>query len=236
MKGAKYFADFLKSNCTLEKLDLNGSIDVEGFKFIANALSTDNRTLKYLDVSRTVPHLDPSRISRIFSSDIANIMTSNNALEELEISSNFITSDDVGFIFSSLKCNSTLRMLTLSYNQIDDRVLPSLAECIKMNSSLESIQLDGDAIRDANYLAEAVDLSNSLTTIVISSRETEITTPLAALEIALIKSRKRRNSLINFNLFSYIHSKRFYVFDRLNFPENTGLSQNQNQKRKRSII
>jgi hypothetical protein len=131
--GAKYIADFLKDNCTLERLILENSISAKGFSYIANVLSKNNKSLKCLEVSGIVPTFSSSRK---FSSDIYNLLSRNSTLEEIDISKNCLTSESAKLIFSALKFNSTLRILNISENEIEDDASVWIAEMIKKNFTL----------------------------------------------------------------------------------------------------
>ena len=94
---------------------------------------------------------------------------------ELWLYGNQITSKGVEILSTSLRNNSTLKCLDLTYNQISDRGVQILTEALlpEQNSSLKTLYLSKNRISNegAKYLAEMLRRNQTLTELWLSSNE-----------------------------------------------------------------
>ena len=83
-------------------------------------------------------------------------------LKELLLVNAFIGESSVGYkvVCEVLKCNTTVEVLDLSWNQITD--CSSLAEALKRNNTVEKLHLSGNEITDCSSLAEALKRNNTV--------------------------------------------------------------------------
>jgi len=83
----------------------------------------------------------------------------------LDLSYNYFGNLGAASIAEALKVNSTLKSLNLGSNWIEDSGAASIAEALKVNSTLLSLSLHYNAIKDsgAASIAEALKVNSSLT-------------------------------------------------------------------------
>ena len=141
-EGASHIAEVLNNTSIGSGLWLFGNpIGDRGLQTIFNSLNQNN-TLKVLRVSfccmtdAGVPSL----------AEAMNINTTL-ALEELSISGNPIGDKGLQTVFNSLKQNNTLKVLNVFHCGMTDAGVPSMAEAMNINTTLERLYINGnDAI------------------------------------------------------------------------------------------
>ena len=101
---------------------------------------------------------------------LADVLTSNTTVTELDLSGNFIGDARAAGLAEALKSNTTLTVLNMSDNQIDDVVAAGLAEALKSNTALTVLNMSANHIDDAGAasLAEALKSHTTLTVLNMS--------------------------------------------------------------------
>ena len=97
------------------------------------------KTLKVLD-------LGYSNINKEAAVELAKAINCNNILEQLWLRSNALDTDGTALILTSLQNISTLRVLDLSYNNIDSVSANGIAAVVSSNPFLEQLWLDGNKL------------------------------------------------------------------------------------------
>ncbi|KAH3761120.1 leucine-rich repeat-containing protein [Pelomyxa schiedti] len=183
-KGAQKVAAALSNNCTLKKLDLIlNTIGDQGASCIAESLTTNhcleelflarngigpegaksiaemlclNQTLKVLDLSRNFVGGKNS------AERIATALCSNKSLKVLNLSANGIRAHEK---FSEMiTVNTTLRVLNMASNCIDDPGGQAIAQALLQNESLRELYLPSNnmTLLSDPFFAQVVDKSDSL--------------------------------------------------------------------------
>ena len=130
----------IKSNKHLQKLWLNNSNLRSSATVILQSLSTIS-TLKYLN-------LDSNQITEKAFEALASVIFHNTGLEELHLSGNNL-GEELLSIMKSLQHVDSLRMLTLSDNNISKEVAIELALAIKSNKHLQKLWLNNSNLRSS---------------------------------------------------------------------------------------
>ena len=131
--GARYIANAIEMNVTLQELDISyNDISDDGIEFISKRL----RGLKELHIS----HIN---ISDSGIRSIKDCLLNNCTLCVLDLSNNNITNDWVKIIAQSFQDNKTLKILDISKNKIDDEGIKYIR-----NHTLEKLNLSSNHITD----------------------------------------------------------------------------------------
>ena len=94
---------------------------------------------------------------------IANVIQHNTHLLEIQLSPfNRIGAKGAKWLAEAIKINSTLLTIDLSDSYIGDEGVEYLAQAIKINSALEKIKLARIKVKGAKWLAEAIKINSSL--------------------------------------------------------------------------
>ena len=126
-----YLCDALTNNSHLETLNLtNCLVPPVNLQPLGQALAR-HASLRAL-------HLSYNKLVNI--NDLALCLGTNTSLEELFLNYNQIQ-EDVAALAEALKYNTTLKVLHLGKNRIDDRGAAALARVIEHNSSLRLMSL-----------------------------------------------------------------------------------------------
>jgi len=130
--GARYIADALKVNHSLEELNLrDNKISADGAKQIAYALKV-NHSLKSLNLGN-------NKIGDEGAKQIADALKDNHSLEELNLSENKIGANVAKQIADALKVNHSLKTWNLYGNNIGDEGAKQIADALKFNHSLKTL-------------------------------------------------------------------------------------------------
>ncbi len=137
MDGAHYIAQVLRNSSIVQKLDLwCNSIGGSGLQSIADALIT-NSSLVELRLRRCSVEITEEN-----GPVLREMLQRNGSLEILNLSLNQKVSDTgTFFIAQGLKQNSSLRVLDLLYCGISDEGVESLGEALVENHSLKKLRL-----------------------------------------------------------------------------------------------
>ena len=95
---------------------------------------------------------------------ISDCLKTNVTLNELILSNNMITDEEVQKLSKAVKANTTLQNLDISYNKITDVGILAIQECLMKNSVLCKLNLSKNYITDigAKTLADAIQVNTKL--------------------------------------------------------------------------
>ncbi|XP_074621745.1 uncharacterized protein LOC141880193 [Acropora palmata] len=107
-----------------------------------------------------------------FMETFLQALTFNSTVSSLKVFHNYTSDRDKKYFFlaQALRVNSSLSSLDLSDNSISDEGVNSLAQALRVNTSLSSLDLSSNSIGDegANSLAEALRVNKSLSSLDLS--------------------------------------------------------------------
>ena len=164
-EGAKYIAEIIQVNTTLEKLYLSdNAISNDGAIAISTSLRF-NISLQELSMSR-------NEITSEGAKEIIIAIKVNNTLKQLDLS---INNEGANFLSDGLKNNISLLKLNISHSNITDRGIKVIAEAIQMNSTLQNISISKNHISTEGllYFMEAV--KNNCTLQVVNITHNNVT-------------------------------------------------------------
>lgn len=172
--GAEALARMLEHNTTLKVLDLSGnsSITARGVTFLANALKK-NTTLTTLNLSMT-------NVKHKACSALSSMLGVNKTLTTLDVSCNNIGNRGVKALLEFIqKCNSGLTTLSIANNIITSAGANDLAETVRDNTTLTSIDISYNNFEVLRHipLMDALESNYSLTTFetnIVSSKISNI--------------------------------------------------------------
>jgi len=147
--GCVAIAKLLLENKSLECLNLNNNqIGPRGARRIAEVLSVSECKLKVLE-------FEQNDFKTIGAREIAVSLQKNESLEILCLNWNRIKS--AGKIFAkSLRVNTTLRILSLGYCEIDDATFCTFGLALAVNKTLEELSLPWNRVGDVGAAAMAI--------------------------------------------------------------------------------
>lgn len=125
------FADALKRNSSLEKLQLTPDINI---------------SLKYLQKKGKQKSIIKKKLTDVEAIFIARLIDSNTRLTKLELWDNNITDEGATAFSECLMKNCTLTALDLTSNKIMDKGAYSLAEGLQANSIIKELKLSYNRI------------------------------------------------------------------------------------------
>ncbi|CAK9100088.1 LRR and CARD domains-containing protein 3) (Nucleotide-binding oligomerization domain protein 3) [Durusdinium trenchii] len=163
-RGATALAEALRSNETLESLDMNSNeIGERGAEELAEALRV-NKTLDTLDLGNN-QQLGEKRIMRLGPKGLVPLAellrrNRNRSLRHLALGNNNIGPDAIVFLAGVLKKNHTLVDLSLNVNDVGDKGAEALGEALSSNSCLQRLDLSNNGIKAAGP-SGAAELNNS---------------------------------------------------------------------------
>jgi Ran GTPase-activating protein (RanGAP) involved in mRNA processing and transport len=129
VKGGEALAEALKTNATLQTLDLGGNrILCEGAIALAKALKV-NSSLHTLG-------LDGNKIGSMGAMALAEALEVNSALQALDLGSNEIGTGVIA-LTEALKTNTTLQRLDITYNGISSLVCDQIKRLFSHDETLE---------------------------------------------------------------------------------------------------
>jgi Ran GTPase-activating protein (RanGAP) involved in mRNA processing and transport len=182
-------ADFIKTNATLEHLDISGNnIDDNDLKAVLEALKA-NAVLKCIKISGIK---DESAIA------IANILKTNTALKKINLEFSAISAFGAIAIADVLKNNTTVEELNVSNNKIGEGGTIAIAEVLEANKTLKSLVLKSNniGVKGLERISEALRINKTLTKLDVSFNNVEDTkdvvsflghTSLKSLELSVKK-------------------------------------------------
>lgn len=136
-------------NKHLVKLDLSNNRSIKDISYLSNFLSNNLNSLEFLDLSETCIE---------GSSPLGNMIANNTTLTTLKLSDIFI----IFPFIKSLKKNNTLKYLQLKNCGLKDASTFELANWIKQNKSLLSLDLSKNRINFKTLLNEGLQYNNTL--------------------------------------------------------------------------
>ena len=151
--GAKLLATIIKNRSTITTVIFRScKIGDEGAKALAEAIKTnaDCRITKFA--------LQINSIGIEGVSAIAEMLTTNTSITELNLCCNNIKNKDVEILVEGIKSNHTISSIFLSGISIDNDGVKPLANLIRTSTTLISLGLCGNKItaEGAIYLADAI--------------------------------------------------------------------------------
>eukprot|EP00435_Cladocopium_sp_Y103_P038668 s1526_g10.t1 len=155
--GAMDLAEALMKKKTVRELRISSNhLTKPGIDAIANALNTS----VIQDLSLFNSGLSPDAVTLL-----AEALTTNSALKNIELSFNKEIGTGAARIAKALKQNKSLEFLNLSYCDIDDAIVNEIALMLKENTALKRIDLVGNGFTDAGAgrLLQALNESNNQT-------------------------------------------------------------------------
>ncbi|KAI9312315.1 hypothetical protein DFJ73DRAFT_885788 [Zopfochytrium polystomum] len=161
--GVKAIADALKVNSTLLSLSLKTNyFGLEGAKAVADSLIY-NSTLESIDLCNNYCRDEGTKV-------IADALKRNNTLQFIDLESNRIGYEGASAVADALKSNSALQSVSLARNNIGDKGAAAIADALKSNSSLQSIVLWGANIGNdgADAIADALKINSTLQSVKLS--------------------------------------------------------------------
>ena len=133
--GIELLANALRTNVSLKRLSLKGnSIGSKGVEYLSNALEINN-TLEILD-------LETNNIC--YSSDIkplARIIRHHQNLKEFYLGYNKINNEGMEILGNAFNEKTTIEILSLTGNQLDDRCLQIVFTLVNNNKKLQRLDL-----------------------------------------------------------------------------------------------
>jgi hypothetical protein len=160
--GANAFAQALKVNAVLRKIDLIGcSIEEEEeeeeqVKSFAEALKV-NSALKKINLAQ-------NRIGDEGTKSVSEALMVNSSLQDIDLQHNRIGDTGAKSVAEVIEVNSTLQNIKLSSNGIGDESANSIAKTLMVNSALQGINLAFNGIGDegAKSFVEALKVNSLL--------------------------------------------------------------------------
>jgi Ran GTPase-activating protein (RanGAP) involved in mRNA processing and transport len=151
--GAKLLATIIKKRTTITTISFaRCKIGDEGAKALAEAIQTnaDCRINKFA--------LETNTVGIEGMSTIAEMLTNNTSITELNLCCNNITNKGVEILAEGIKSNHSITSIFLNGNSIDSDGVKPLANLIRTNTTLISLELCGNKItaEGAIYLADAI--------------------------------------------------------------------------------
>ncbi|CAH2236906.1 leucine-rich repeat-containing protein 34-like [Pararge aegeria] len=158
VKGAEYFADFLKKNVSLQYCDIGQTnLTLTSVSHIITALRYDhggNTTLKVLDLSRIIPSFNRySYETKWLAYHLEYLLEQNSTIIELHLQKNQLIGHDVEYLDRGLRRNDTLLYLDLGYNRIGEYGAELLGKYLADRPQLIFLNLAGNGIKDTGARA-----------------------------------------------------------------------------------
>ena len=193
---AKDLADVIKSNCCLETLRLANNDLRSSAVLILQALK-GNSKLKELN-------LNNNNMTGVIAEDLADVIKSNSCIEMLGLANNELRSSAV--ILQALKGNSKLKQLNLDNNNMTGVIAEDLADVIKSNSCIETLELANNDLRSSaavilqalkeNSKLKELDLDNNNMTGVIAEDLADVIKNNNCLEKLWLANNDLRSSAV----------------------------------------
>eukprot|EP01125_Pyxidicula_operculata_P008313 TRINITY_DN2799_c0_g1_i1.p1 TRINITY_DN2799_c0_g1~~TRINITY_DN2799_c0_g1_i1.p1 ORF type:complete len:294 (+),score=22.32 TRINITY_DN2799_c0_g1_i1:6-887(+) len=145
----------MKRDKSITKLNLmKNKFDANGIQFLVDALK-HNTTLTHLNLS-------DNNIGNEGAKLLKELLQVNQCpIVNLDLSRGKIKAEGLRYISEGLTHNSVLRGLSLAYNNDEDRGLTSISDCLKINTSLTYLDLDGFLFYEPK-LKEALKINSTL--------------------------------------------------------------------------
>lgn len=145
--GAKSIADFIKNNKTLQRLILKqnnqNNFKSEGVKIITESL-VNNPNIKLIDFS----YMNLTGCGQ----HIGQLISNSNSIENIILKDVQLNAVDFKNIFENIKTSNSIKEIDVSMNNMGgDKSLQYIADCIKVNKSLNTLRIDKININNDNY-------------------------------------------------------------------------------------
>lgn len=164
MSDAKIFAECLKTTQSLVYLSLPGNlIDDDLISILIKGLVL-NKTISQIDLSH-------NKISNSGARKIAKFLLSTQVLTHLDLADNQIHYEGSRYLAQALKVNKILKHLSLKLNRLDDKAGSKLCiDLLNNSSNLESLSLSSNSLGHmfCESLAEFLKLNRSIRSLDIS--------------------------------------------------------------------
>jgi Ran GTPase-activating protein (RanGAP) involved in mRNA processing and transport len=164
MSDAKLFSDCMRMTQSLVYLSLPGNlIDDDLISILIKGLIL-NKTITQLDLSH-------NKITNSGARKIAKYLLSNEVLTHLNLADNMIPYEGSRFLAQALKVNKVLKHLSLKLNRLDDKAGSKLCiDLLNNSSNLESLSLSSNSLGHmfCESLAEFLKLNTSIKILDIS--------------------------------------------------------------------
>jgi len=164
MSDAKLFSDCMRMTQSLVYLSLPGNlIDDDLISILIKGLIL-NKTITQLDLSH-------NKITNAGARKIAKYLLSNEVLTHLNLADNMIPYEGSRFLAQALKVNKVLKHLSLKLNRLDDKAGSKLCiDLLNNSSNLESLSLSSNSLGHmfCESLAEFLKLNTSIKILDIS--------------------------------------------------------------------
>lgn len=145
--GAKSVLEGVNENLNLKKLNLSCNEITDQSSAKIKEMLERNKTLKRL-------YLYNNQLGDVGASLIGQALEKNTTLRILSIPKNAISNGD---LFKSLKSNTTLEWLNLSFNQLGDDALPMIKQLLKTNKTLTRLDLSNNKFSNPTMLGHLLD-------------------------------------------------------------------------------
>ena len=136
----------------------NCSLGDAGIKNLMRNISTHSFITDPHSGVNTLLDLGRNEIHEEGASHIAEVLNNTSIVSELWLRDNPIGDKGLQTVFSSLKKNNTLKVLGVSYCDMTDAGVPSLAEAMNINTTLETLYIYGNDKITNNGLICLVDV------------------------------------------------------------------------------
>ena len=146
------FGDFLATDSTLEELDICAAeFDAAGATAVVSALKS-NKGLKVLDCSYN------DTAGSEWTVELANALAKNQQIDILRATNTCLDDAGASALACMLECNTSLKELWVSGNEITSKGATALARALNTNTTLLALTVDDNPIDDdgATALAQAL--------------------------------------------------------------------------------
>ena len=151
--GAKLLATIIKKRTTITSISFRScKIGDEGAKALTEVIKSnaDCRINKF-ELRENIFGIEGT-------SAIAQMLTTNNSITELNLSCNEIENEGIEILVEGIKSNHTIRSISLNAISIDSDGVKPLANLIQTSTTLISLEIGSNSItaEGAIYLADAI--------------------------------------------------------------------------------
>lgn len=166
-ENIEIFADALKSNKNIVKLDLSCScINAEKIKLLLEGLK-ENKGIKSLN-------LEANEINDEGLNYLAQVLEKNADIMELNLFNSEISGKNAEKFLQTLKSNQNIKKLNLSYNaNIDEEGMKNFMEALGENTGIIELDITTNNVngKKAEYFAQMLEKNKSITKINLSNNK-----------------------------------------------------------------
>ena len=190
--GAIYVAAIVSHSTNLQVLNLNGNnLQTEGTRVVLNNLRSIS--------SLTKLYLSDNNITEDAADDIAVVLSHNNNLQVLDLSTNSLNSMGIMKITKPLQNMASIAELHIGDNNITtDEGCNYISTILSYNTYLTVLNLNGSTFQSAGIALLANGLQNTYTLLQLELANNKITKE-AADDIAAIVDKSRKLQVLNLN-------------------------------------